>query len=229
MKIRFLLLLPALLAAGCAHNSPPKPLDKPVHTLGVASNCGSLISRESLAWLNVGADDHTALPIHSWGLDAALPAQLEEATGRRIKTVPVDADLFSVMAWRGERMFGGQTETDMLRAAIRPPAQPVDAYLLYTIGAGSPTNERVNVRYGVGLFSRINLKLAHVQCNARLVDAATFKTMRWVQVNQTQPASDDILLDRWEEYPPQLMEKVRAVLAPLWRKGVDEVVAKTPL
>lgn len=230
MNPKILTALAALLVGSCAHSSKPVPLEKPIRTLGVASNCGSLISRESLAWLNVGADDHTTKGVSQWGMDADLPRQLEEATGGRIRTVPVEADTLNVLAWRGESMFGGKTEADMLRDAIRPPAQPVDAYLLYIIGAdGHPTGQRVNVRYGMGIFSRINTKLAHVQCTAHLVDAATFKKLRVVKIGQIREVGSDLLLDRWDEYSPEQMSRVRAILGDLWRQGVHDLVARTPL
>lgn len=229
MKKTTLLITATLVTAGCAHK-PPAALDNPVRTLGVASNCGSVISRESLAWLNVGADDHTVIAVPTWALDTALPQQLEEATAGRVKVVQVDADLLAVMQWRGENMFNSRTEADMLRAAIRPPAQAVDAYLLYTMGAdGTPSGQRVNVRYGVGIFSRINLKLAHVQCTAQLVDAATFKKVRHVKIGQIEEIGSDLNIDRWEDYSPEQMARVRTILSGLWRKGVNDIVAKTPL
>lgn len=230
MFSKALYLLVALTVAGCAHRSQPPALEKPIRTLGVASNCGSIISRESLAWLNVGADDHTTRDSTGWGLDEALPQQLTEASNGRVQTIPVNADLLAIMQWRGESMFGGRTEADMLRAAIRQPTQSVDAYLLYTVGAdGTPSGQRVNVRYGMGIFSRIRLNLAHVQCTAWLVDASSFKTIRRLRIGQTAEVDSGLLLDRWEEYSPQQMIQVQLILSKLWRKAVDDIVAQTPL
>lgn len=232
--MRRLLVLPliALLLSGCAQKPAPVKLATPIRTLGVASNCGAVMSRESLAWFKVGLDDHSTMDVRGWQLDDSVKRLVEARTG--ITTIDVNADLAKIMKWRGQSVFSSTTQADMLRGAIVPPSRPVDAYLLLTQGLyGSDSNitgpQSVNVRYGIGIFSRINLKLAHVQCNAMLVDARTFERLQAIGVDQTARVEDDLVLDRWEDYTPEQLGRVRKTLTNLWEKGLDDVITRMPL
>lgn len=234
MKIATLLPLVTLVVAGCAQKPATVTLDKPIRTLGVASNCGATMTREALAWFKVGLDDHTTMDVRGWGLDASIKRLVEVRTGGAVTSVDIHANLPAIMSWRGESWFGGPTYAEMLRAAIEVPPQQVDAYLLYTEGRyGENSNitgpQSVNTRYGIGLFSRMALKVAHVECNAILVDATTFKPLHGVTVNQTEPFESDLNLDRWEDYTPEQLARVRKMLTGLWEKGITEVVDRMPL
>ena len=214
-----------LLLCGCVTPVPPDKLAK-IHSIGVASDCGSVITRESYALLVFG-NEITTGDISAWRLDDHAVETISAAVRPRFEVRRIEVDFAALRAWDDALHLASSTPSpDLLRRAIHAPAQPADAYLLIE---RLELGEGVQRRHGLGVWSTVGGQHAHAFCRLRLIDPKSFEIIAGGRMEEVVPLPSDLRLDRWELYDEAQRQRVRTALEEALAKGLKRILADMKL
>lgn len=211
-----------VVVSGCVTPVPPDKLAR-IQSIGVASGCGGVITRESYALLVFG-NEITTGDISDWRLDSRAVETVAAAVRPRFEVRRIEVDFAALEEWNDALHFVSSTPSpDLLKRAIRAPAEPVDAYLLierFAIGEG------VQRRHGLGVWSTVGGQHAHAFCRLRLFDPRSFEIIAGGRIEEMVLLPADLRLDRWELYDEAQRQRIRTALEEALDTGLRRILAE---